>query len=326
MIEANGAGTGIDTVLTSVSYSVAAQFVEYMRLLGTGSINAVGNNLVNVLVGNAGNNRLDGRGGADAMAGQAGNDTYFVDNPLDRVSEGSGQGTDLVHSSVSKAFSTQFIERITLVGAAHINTTGNFLANAMVGNNAQNALDGGRGSDTLTGNGGNDLRIFDRARGGQHRSRSDFSNAVGNDDRIVLDNSAFPGLREGPLTSGAFQRNTTGLPRRPMTGSSSRPIAGASTTTGTARGQEATSWSPSFSPTGASPAPRLPTSSSSDPSGTSGARAPASGSHEGSRSAGAWRSAAFAASLRWKRTSSAESVSPRLLAGPRVCSIGFMPV
>ena len=52
--------------------------------------------------------------------------------------------------------------------------------------------------------------------------------------------------------------------------------------------------------------------------------APASGSRKGSRSAGAGRSAAVAASLRRKRTSSAEvSGSPRLWAGPRVCSIGI---
>ena len=43
----------------------------------------------------------------------------------------------------------------------------------------------------------------------------------------------------------------------------------------------------------------------------------------GPRSAGAWRSAAFAASLRRSGLSAASMVPPRLLAGPRDCSIGF---
>ena len=53
------------------------------------------------------------------------------------------------------------------------------------------------------------------------------------------------------------------------------------------------------------------------------AGAPASGSRKGSRSAGAGRSAAFAASLRRKRTSSAELGFSPPVGGPRVCSIGI---
>ncbi|HEV2898269.1 MAG TPA: calcium-binding protein, partial [Pseudaminobacter sp.] len=75
VFEANGAGTGMDTVRTSVSFSVASQFVENVELLGSGSINAIGNNLNNTITGNAGNNAIDGRGGIDTMIGGAGNDT-----------------------------------------------------------------------------------------------------------------------------------------------------------------------------------------------------------------------------------------------------------
>ncbi|WP_394889498.1 calcium-binding protein [Mesorhizobium sp. AaZ16] len=85
VFEANGVGTGVDTVRTSVNYSVVSQFVENMVLLGSGSINAVGNNLANVITGNSGNNAIDGRGGADTMQGGSGNDTYYVDNSGDVV-------------------------------------------------------------------------------------------------------------------------------------------------------------------------------------------------------------------------------------------------
>ena len=47
------------------------------------------------------NNVLDGKAGADAMAGGKGNDTYVVDSTGDVVTENASEGTDLVQSSVS---------------------------------------------------------------------------------------------------------------------------------------------------------------------------------------------------------------------------------
>lgn len=59
--QANG---GVDTVRSSVSHNLAAN-VEHLTLTGTGGITGTGNELHNVLTGNAGANTLDGGGGDD---------------------------------------------------------------------------------------------------------------------------------------------------------------------------------------------------------------------------------------------------------------------
>ena len=209
VLEANGAGTGIDTVRTTVSFSVVSQFVENVVLLGAGSISAIGNNLNNTITGNSGNNTIDGRGGIDTMIGGAGNDTYYVDNALDKTIEANVVGADTVYTTVSKVFVDQFVEVIRLAGSANINTTGNGLANTIVGNGANNAMNGREGADVMTGGFGNDSFVFNTALGGGNVDRiTDFKPA---DDRIVLDDAIFTALAPGALSANAFRSNATGL-------------------------------------------------------------------------------------------------------------------
>ena len=70
-------GDGSDTVLSSISFSLADPVhaigsIENLTLTGTGAINATGNGLNNLLIGNSGNNVLAGLGGADHLDGGAG--------------------------------------------------------------------------------------------------------------------------------------------------------------------------------------------------------------------------------------------------------------
>src|SRR5262249_10325719 len=106
-------------------------------------------------IGNAGANVLDGRAGADSLEGGAGNDTYIVDNLGDIVTEGPGQGTDLVQSSLGFTLGPN-VENRPPTGSGNTAGTGNGLANVMIGNGGNNSLDGGDLNDVLTGNAGDD--------------------------------------------------------------------------------------------------------------------------------------------------------------------------
>ncbi|MDE1153171.1 MAG: calcium-binding protein [Micavibrio sp.] len=149
------------TIMSSVNISLStnALSVEKVTLTGT-AISAVGDNLANVLIGNASNNTLDGAGGADTLTGGAGNDTYVVDNAGDVLTEATAAGTDTVLSSISFALAANF-ENLTLTGSAAINGTGNSVVNILTGNSGANTLDGGAGADTMIGGDGNDVYMVD---------------------------------------------------------------------------------------------------------------------------------------------------------------------
>ncbi|ESQ89800.1 hypothetical protein ABAC460_10890 [Asticcacaulis sp. AC460] len=151
---------GTDTIISSVSYSLAGRAVEILTLTGAGDLNGSGNSLNNTLTGTSGNNVLDGSGGADKMVGGLGNDTYYVDNTGDNVQELHFEGTDTVFSSVTYSLFGRAVEVMNLTGSGHINATGNSLNNTITGNSGDNRLDGGIGNDILAGGLGSDVFVF----------------------------------------------------------------------------------------------------------------------------------------------------------------------
>jgi trimeric autotransporter adhesin len=155
------ANQGIDLVRASVTHRLTAN-VENLTLTGSAAINGTGNALNNTLIGNSATNILDGAAGADHMSGGAGDDTYFVDNAGDNVTEVAGQGVDHVRSAITYKLGAN-LENLTLIGLDAINGTGNALNNSIFGNASANILDGSEGADHMSGGAGNDIYIVDNA-------------------------------------------------------------------------------------------------------------------------------------------------------------------
>ena len=159
---------GLDRVYSSVSFNMnkyLSSGVEELVLTGTDHINATGNGLDNYLEGNSGDNILDGKVGADGMAGGDGNDTYIVDNVGDLVLElASSTGLDVVKSSVTYGLNTYLatgVEELYLTGTDNIDGKGNALDNYLEGNSGDNVLDGKSGNDVMAGGAGNDTYVVD---------------------------------------------------------------------------------------------------------------------------------------------------------------------
>jgi Ca2+-binding RTX toxin-like protein len=163
-------GQGYDTVITTASFTLTAgSEVELLRTMGSAStyaINLGGNEFNNTIVGNAADNQIDGGAGADAMWGYGGNDTYFVDNSRDTVTELAGGGNDAVIAKASfRLGAGSEIELLRTMGSAStyaVDLGGNEFDNTIVGNAAANTIHGGAGNDSIWGYGGNDVLFGDQ--------------------------------------------------------------------------------------------------------------------------------------------------------------------
>jgi Ca2+-binding RTX toxin-like protein len=121
------------------------------------------------LEGGSGNDTLNfadewsgvGTADRDSMSGGAGDDTYYVDNSLDVISEFANEGLDTVRATVNWTLGAN-LENLELGGVVG---TGNALANRIDANGQDNTITGGQGNDTVKGGGGNDTYIFNRGDG-----------------------------------------------------------------------------------------------------------------------------------------------------------------
>jgi Ca2+-binding RTX toxin-like protein len=227
VVQETSAADGLDTVYTSVSYTLSA-FVESLIASGSDAISLTGNGLNNTIIGNGANNALNGGGGddvlsggggADFMDGGAGNDVYYIDDAGDRVTDGSG--VDTVYLSVSYDLARLgSIENITGVGTASITLTGTAAANVLTGNDSANILYGGAGNDVLSGGAGNDrihgqegqdvlsggsgrdIFVFDR-RPNKSTNVDKILDFTVRDDSIYLENKYFKVGSKGSLTKPA---------------------------------------------------------------------------------------------------------------------------
>jgi Ca2+-binding RTX toxin-like protein len=175
-------GEGIDTAYSIFTVTALAANVENLTLLGTDNINGTGNSLDNLILGNSGNNTLDGGAGNDFIAdfyntgvhtliGGEGNDILYGGGANDTLIGGNGDDTyylslvptELANDTItetatggidnaiaaSSAILADNIEKLYLVGTADINGTGNSSDNTILGNSGNNSLFGGAGNDFL---------------------------------------------------------------------------------------------------------------------------------------------------------------------------------
>ncbi|MFT3953282.1 MAG: calcium-binding protein [Piscinibacter sp.] len=100
---------GIDTVRSALGH-VLEDNVERLVLTGSGNVGGTGNDLANVISGNAGANRLLGGGGIDRIDGGAGADLLAGGTRNDILTGGTGNDRFLFSSALS---SVHNVDRIT---------------------------------------------------------------------------------------------------------------------------------------------------------------------------------------------------------------------
>ena len=202
---------GTDIAYVSLSYTLGGgaevETLSANDYASTAALTFTGNLYGQTIIGNAGNNIVNGGGGADTLIGLGGNDIYYVDVAGTRVSEAIGAGADIVYVSVSYALAAGS-EVETLSANNHAATTalgltGNAFANTVFGNAGGNAIDGKDGNDQLVGMAGADTFAFTTALGaGNIDVIYDFAH---NTDKIALDDAIFTALGgPGALNANAF--------------------------------------------------------------------------------------------------------------------------
>ncbi|MBB4100726.1 calcium-binding protein [Sphingomonas kyeonggiensis] len=87
-----GAGGGIDSVNSGISYTLGAE-LEQLMLTGTAALNGTGNALDNSVSGNPGANFLEGLAGADILDGYDGADILIGGAGRDQLTGGAGADT-----------------------------------------------------------------------------------------------------------------------------------------------------------------------------------------------------------------------------------------
>ena len=115
-IVVENAGEGTDLVQASISYTLGSN-LENLTLTGTANINATGNSLANVLIGNTGNNSLSGGDGNDTLNAGGGNDTVS-----------GGNGTDVLVLDYSAIGAVDAVDAGTFYQLGKYDVNGNLFA------------------------------------------------------------------------------------------------------------------------------------------------------------------------------------------------------
>jgi Ca2+-binding RTX toxin-like protein len=153
-------------------------------------------------------NTMRGYAGADHLVGTMSNDTFYVDDAGDQVSEAYAAGAaDRVVTTVDHTLA-QNVEVLSAESAASgLSLTGNTLDNVVTGSAGADNVNGGAGKDLLSGGRGKDSFVFDKKIGKSNVDRvADFNVK---DDTVRLDNAVFKKLgKAGKLKKDFFKIGT----------------------------------------------------------------------------------------------------------------------
>ena len=152
------ASEGNDAVFATANYGLAAD-VETLVLQGSADLQGYGNNQANAIYGNAGNNLLNGGGGADSMV--AAPATTPISSTISATCfEIANEGNDAVFAFCHYGLAAN-VETLVLQGSGDFQGYGNNQANTLYGNAGNNLLNGAAGADSMFGGAGNDTYFVD---------------------------------------------------------------------------------------------------------------------------------------------------------------------
>lgn len=155
-------GEGGTDFVTSIENVVGGAHNDVI-IASTGDNVLWGGGGMDILIGGVGNDTLHGGAGtANELYGGAGDDTYVV-TAYDTLVELSGEGTDLVQTTLNNYFLAANIENMTFTGTGNFAGAGNDLANVLTGGDGADTLTGGGGADTLNGGLGRDTVVVSGA-------------------------------------------------------------------------------------------------------------------------------------------------------------------
>ncbi|HMJ92555.1 MAG TPA: calcium-binding protein, partial [Allosphingosinicella sp.] len=126
--DSSAANGGIDIIFSAVTATLDT-WIENLTLTGSGNLTGVGNDLVNTIAGNLGDNLLAGMAGADTLSGGGGNDTFVYHNAAHSTSTARDQingfdlGDKIDLSRIDANTGTGADDAFAFIGAAAFSNT-----------------------------------------------------------------------------------------------------------------------------------------------------------------------------------------------------------